>query len=293
MHTVKQSKLKSYLQLMRLDKPIGTLLLLWPTCWALWLSGMTLPPIPVLIVFVLGVTFMRAAGCVVNDYADRKVDGHVERTKNRPLASGRVTEKETKILFIALVLCSFLLVLTMNRMTIFLSVGGVILAAIYPFMKRYTHLPQVVLGAAFGWAIPMAWAAVTETLPTICWLLFLANVCWTVAYDTQYAMVDRNDDLKIGIKSTAILFGQYDRLIIGLLQLATLVLLVLVGRSLHLNSFYYSSLVIAAVLFVWQQKLIFLRERAACFQAFLNNNYVGLVIFAGIILNTLPFINLM
>lgn len=293
MQTVNQSKLKSYLQLMRLDKPIGTLLLLWPTCWALWLSGMSLPPLPVLVVFALGVTLMRAAGCVVNDYADRKIDGHVERTKNRPLASGRVTVKETKLLFLALVVCAFLLVLTMNRMTIFLSVGGVILASVYPFMKRYTHLPQVVLGAAFGWAIPMAWAAVTETLPGVCWLLFIANICWTVAYDTQYAMVDRNDDLKIGVKSTAILFGKFDRLIIGLLQLATLVLLVLVGRSLHLNSFYYGGLLVAGILFVWQQRLTVHREREACFQAFLNNNYVGLVIFAGIILNTLPFINLM
>ncbi len=236
---------------------------------------------------------MRAAGCVVNDYADRNIDGHVERTKNRPLASGRVTAKEAKVLFIVLVLCSFLLVLTMNRMTILLSFGGVALAAIYPFMKRYTHLPQVVLGAAFGWAIPMSWAAVTETLPGVCWLLFFANICWTVAYDTQYAMVDRNDDLKIGVKSTAILFGKHDRLIIGLLQFSTLVLLVLVGRSLHLNSFYYGGLVVAAILFGWQQKFIYLRERGACFQAFLNNNYVGLVIFAGIILNILPFINLM
>nr|WP_277755619.1 4-hydroxybenzoate octaprenyltransferase [Rosenbergiella metrosideri] len=281
------------MQLMRLDKPIGTLLLLWPTFWALWLSGMSFPPLQVLIVFTLGVIFMRAAGCVVNDYADRNIDGHVERTKNRPLASGRVTAKEAKVLFIALVLCSFLLVLTMNRMTILLSVGGVALAAIYPFMKRYTHLPQVVLGAAFGWAIPMSWAAVTETLPGVCWLLFFANICWTVAYDTQYAMVDRNDDLKIGVKSTAILFGKHDRTIIGLLQLSTLVLLVLVGRSLHLNSFYYGGLVVAAILFGWQQKLIYFRERGGCFQAFLNNNYVGLVIFAGIILNILPFINLM
>nr|WP_277756434.1 4-hydroxybenzoate octaprenyltransferase [Rosenbergiella nectarea] len=281
------------MQLMRLDKPIGTLLLLWPTFWALWLSGMSFPPLSVLIVFTLGVIFMRAAGCVVNDYADRNIDGHVERTKHRPLASGRVTAKEAKGLFIVLVLCSFLLVLTMNRMTILLSVGGVILASIYPFMKRYTHLPQVVLGAAFGWAIPMSWAAVTETLPSVCWLLFFANICWTVAYDTQYAMVDRNDDLKIGVKSTAILFGRHDRSIIGLLQFSTLLLLGLVGRSLHLNSFYYGGLVIAAILFVWQQKLIYHRERGDCFQAFLNNNYVGLVIFAGVILNTLPFIDLM
>lgn len=293
MHSVTSSKIKAYLQLMRLDKPIGTLLLLWPTFWALWLSGMSFPPLSVLIVFTLGVIFMRAAGCVVNDYADRHIDGHVERTKHRPLASGRVTAKEAKVLFLVLVLCSFLLVLTMNGMTIALSIGGVILASIYPFMKRYTHLPQVVLGAAFGWAIPMSWAAVTETLPSVCWLLFFANICWTVAYDTQYAMVDRNDDLKIGVKSTAILFGRHDRTIIGLLQFSTLFLMVLVGRILHLNVFYYGGLVIAAILFIWQQKLIYHRERGACFQAFLNNNYVGLVIFAGVILNILPFINLM
>ncbi|WP_338327969.1 4-hydroxybenzoate octaprenyltransferase [Rosenbergiella collisarenosi] len=293
MHPANTSKINAYLQLMRLDKPIGTLLLLWPTFWALWLSGMAFPPLSVLIVFTLGVIFMRAAGCVINDYADRNIDGHVERTKNRPLASGRVSAKEAKILFLALVVCSFLLVLTMNRMTILLSVVAVLLASIYPFMKRYTHLPQVVLGAAFGWAIPMSWAAVTETLPGVCWLLFFANICWTVAYDTQYAMVDRNDDLKIGVKSTAILFGQHDRTIIGFLQFLTLFLLVLVGRTLHLNTFYYGSLVVAAILFVWQQKLTYQRERGACFQAFLNNNYVGLVIFAGVILNSLPFINLM
>ncbi|WP_338110791.1 4-hydroxybenzoate octaprenyltransferase [Rosenbergiella australiborealis] len=293
MYSATRSKINAYRQLMRLDKPIGTLLLLWPTFWALWLSGMSFPPVSVLVVFTLGVIFMRAAGCVINDYADRNIDGHVERTKHRPLASGRITAKEAKRLFIVLVLCSFLLVLSMNRMTILLSVGGVLLASVYPFMKRYTHLPQVVLGAAFGWAIPMSWAAVTGTVPTVCWLLFAANVCWTVAYDTQYAMVDRNDDLKIGVKSTAILFGRHDRAIIGLLQFITLFLMVLVGRMLHLNIFYYLGLAVAAVLFVWQQKLIFHRERAACFQAFLNNNYVGLAIFVGIIVNMLPFINLM
>lgn len=291
--TAPSSKLYAYLQLMRLDKPIGTLLLLWPTCWALWLAGMALPPLNVLVVFVLGVIFMRAAGCVVNDFADRHIDGHVERTQHRPLVSGRVTEKQAKYVFLALVVISFLLVLTMNSFTLLLSVAGVILAAIYPFMKRYTHLPQVVLGAAFGWAIPMAWAATSNTLPAVSWILFAANICWTVAYDTQYAMVDRSDDLKVGVKSTAILFGRFDRLIIGLLQLFALVLMTLVGNLLHLNLFYYGGLLVAALLFVWQQKLIFQRERAACFQAFLNNNYVGLVIFAGIILNTLPLINLM
>ena len=280
------SKWQAYSRLMRIDKPIGTLLLMWPTLWALWLAGMAVPPLPVLIVFVLGVIVMRAAGCVINDYADRKVDGHVKRTAGRPLASGAVSEKEAKLLFAALGLLAFILVLTMNRMTM------LALAWVYPFMKRYTHLPQVVLGAAFGWAIPMGWAAVSESLPLVCWLVFFANICWTVAYDTQYAMVDRDDDLKIGVKSTAILFGRFDKLIIGLLQLATLGLMALVGSMLNLNGAFYWSLLAAGALFVYQQSLIARRERDACFQAFLNNNYVGLVLFAGVLLNTQPFLAL-
>jgi 4-hydroxybenzoate polyprenyltransferase len=290
--TLTMSKWQAYSRLMRIDKPIGTLLLLWPTLWALWLSGMAIPPLSVLLVFVLGVFVMRAAGCVINDYADRNVDGHVKRTAARPLASGAVTEKEAKLLFAGLGLLAFLLVLTMNRMTILLSFGGLALAWVYPFMKRYTHLPQVVLGAAFGWAIPMGWAAVSESLPFVCWLVFLANICWTVAYDTQYAMVDRDDDLKIGVKSTAILFGRYDKLIIGLLQLAALGLMALVGILLHLNGAFYWSLLLAGGLFVHQQKLIAGRERELCFQAFLNNNYVGLVLFIGVLLNTQPFVAL-
>ncbi|MBK4784818.1 MAG: 4-hydroxybenzoate octaprenyltransferase [Pantoea sp. Pent] len=290
--TLTMSKWQAYSRLMRIDKPIGTLLLLWPTLWALWLSGIAIPPLSVLLVFVLGVFVMRAAGCVINDYADRNVDGHVKRTAARPLASGAVTEKEAKLLFAGLGLLAFLLVLTMNRMTILLSFGGLALAWVYPFMKRYTHLPQVVLGAAFGWAIPMGWAAVSESLPFVCWLVFLANICWTVVYDTQYAMVDRDDDLKIGVKSTAILFGRYDKLIIGLLQLAALGLMALVGILLHLNGAFYWSLLLAGGLFVHQQKLIAGRERELCFQAFLNNNYVGLVLFIGVLLNTQPFVAL-
>ena len=290
--TLTMSKWQAYSRLMRIDKPIGTLLLLWPTLWALWLSGMAIPPLSVLLVFVLGVFVMRAAGCVINDYADRNVDGHVKRTAARPLASGAVTEKEAKLLFAGLGLLAFLLVLTMNRMTILLSFGGLALAWVYPFMKRYTHLPQVVLGAAFGWAIPLGWAAVSESLPFVCWLVFLANICWAVAYDTQYAMVDRDDDLKIGVKSTAILFGRYDKLIIGLLQLAALGLMALVGILLHLNGAFYWSLLLAGGLFVHQQKLIAGRERELCFQAFLNNNYVGLVLFIGVLLNTQPFVAL-
>lgn len=282
------SKFQAYSRLMRIDKPIGSLLLLWPTLWALWLAGMRIPPLNVLVVFILGVFFMRAAGCVVNDFADRKIDGHVKRTQSRPLPSGAVTSKEAKVLFSGLVLVSFCLVLTMNAMTIWLSFGGLALAWVYPFMKRYTHLPQVVLGAAFGWAIPMGWAAVSETVPLVCWLLFFANICWTVAYDTQYAMVDRDDDLRIGVKSTAILFGRFDKLIIGLLQFATLVLMAVIGWMMQLGGAFYWSILLAAALFVHQQRLIAARERDACFQAFLNNNYVGLVLFVGIALSSAP-----
>lgn len=279
------SKLSAYIRLMRVDNPIGSLLLLWPTLWALWLAGMAVPPLNILLVFILGVFFMRAAGCVVNDFADRNIDGSVKRTRNRPLPSGAVTTKGAKLLFAGLVLVSFLLVLTMNTMTIWLSLGGLLLASIYPFMKRYTHLPQVVLGAAFSWAIPMGWAAVSETLPLTCWLLFLANVCWTVAYDTLYAMVDRDDDLKIGVKSTAILFGRQDKLIVGLLQFTTLLLLALTGWLSGLGGIFYWGLLLAAALFIYQQKLIVNREREKCFQAFLNNNYVGMIVFAGILLS--------
>lgn len=288
-NTQNMTKWQAYSRLMRIDKPIGALLLLWPTLWALWLAKMAVPPLHILAVFVAGVFVMRAAGCVINDYADRKVDGHVERTKQRPLASGAVTAKEAKYLFAVLGLIAFALVLSMNLMTIMLSVVGLALAWVYPFMKRYTHLPQVVLGAAFGWAIPMAWSAVSESLPLVCWLVFLANICWTMAYDTQYAMVDRDDDLKIGVKSTAILFGRYDKFIIGLLQLATLVIMASVGMILDLNGAFYWTLLLAAGLFAYQQKLIAERDRQACFRAFLNNNYVGLVLFLGVLMNTLPF----
>nr|WP_317403083.1 4-hydroxybenzoate octaprenyltransferase [Plesiomonas shigelloides] len=277
-----REKLSAYWRLMRMDRPIGTLLLLWPTLWALWLAAQGQPNWPVLLVFVLGVVVMRAAGCVINDYADRHFDGHVKRTANRPLPSGDVRPSEARWLFVALVALAFVLVLTLNSLTIVLSLVALALAAVYPFMKRFTHLPQLVLGVAFGWSIPMAFAAQMNQLPLSCWLLLLANICWTVAYDTQYAMVDRDDDLRIGIKSTAILFGRFDKLIIGLLQLATLLLLVLVGVLSQLGSLYYWSLLACAALFVYQQQLLKERERDACFQAFLNNNYVGMVLFCGI-----------
>ncbi|MGY0319422.1 4-hydroxybenzoate octaprenyltransferase [Edwardsiella tarda] len=277
-----QGKWLAYCRLMRIDKPIGSLLLLWPTYWALWLAGGGIPDVKLLLVFTGGVFFMRAAGCVINDFADRNFDGHVKRTCQRPLPSGALSEREAKVLFVLLVALSFALVLTLNALTIWLSVAALTLAWIYPFMKRFTHLPQVILGMAFGWSIPMAYAAVSESLPLSCWLLFAANICWTVAYDTQYAMVDRDDDLRIGIKSTAILFGRYDRLIVALLQLATLLLLLWVGRLNPLGAVYYWGLLLVGGGFVYQQRLIVKRARPACFQAFMSNNYVGLILFVAI-----------
>ncbi|PCQ36282.1 4-hydroxybenzoate octaprenyltransferase [Providencia rettgeri] len=279
------SKWHAYSRLMRIDRPIGSLLLLWPTYWALWIAAQGTPSLHLLIVFTAGVFFMRAAGCVINDFADRHFDGHVERTKHRPLPSGDVTEKEAKILFASLVGLSFLLVLTLNSMTIWLSVAGLALAWVYPFVKRVSNLPQVVLGAAFGWSIPMSFSAVGETLPAVCWLLFLVNIIWSVIYDTQYAMVDRDDDLKIGVKSTAILFGQYDKLIIGLLQLLMVGLLLVIGSLAGLGTLYYISLVLVAGLFIYQQQLMVNRECAPCFKAFMNNNFVGLILFIGIFIS--------
>lgn len=276
------SKAQAFWQLTRMNRPIGSLLLLWPTLWALFLAADGLPDWHVLIVFVLGVLFMRSAGCVINDFADRKVDGHVKRTANRPLPSGLISSKEALILFAVLVLCSFLLVLTMNTLTIMLSGIGIVLAVAYPFMKRVTYLPQFVLGLAFSWAIPMAYAAESNQVPPEAWLLFVINGLWTIAYDTQYAMVDRDDDLKIGIKSTAILFGRFDKLIIGLLQLSVLTLLIILGTQLALSSVYYWGVLAAAGFFVYQQWLIKGREREACFKAFLNNNYVGGLVFIAI-----------
>ena len=281
------SKWHAYSRLMRIDRPIGSLLLLWPTYWALWIAAQSTPSLHILIVFTAGVFFMRAAGCVINDFADRHFDGHVERTKHRPLPSGDVTEKEAKIIFVSLVGLSFLLVLTLNSMTIWLSIAGLALAWVYPFVKRVSHLPQVVLGAAFGWSIPMAFSAVSESLPLVCWLLFFVNILWSVIYDTQYAMVDRNDDLKIGVKSTAILFGRYDKVIIGILQLLMVGLLIVIGSLASLGIAYYVSLAFVLILFVYQQQLMVNRERAPCFKAFLNNNYVGLILFIGIVVSYL------
>lgn len=276
-------KAKAYWQLMRMDKPIGSLLLLWPTLWALVLAARGLPDWDVLIVFSLGVVMMRSAGCVINDFADRNVDGHVERTKSRPLPSGLVSSKEALGLFLFLAIASFILVLTMNKLTIQLSFVGIVLAFIYPFMKRYTHLPQLFLGLAFSWSIPMAWAAQANELPMMVWFVFVINAIWTIAYDTQYAMVDREDDLKVGIKSTAILFGRRDKLTIGVMQFATLLMLFTLGGWYQLGASYYWGLLVVGTLFVYQQWLIRHRDRGACFQAFLNNNYVGMAITIGLL----------
>ncbi|KPQ30762.1 MULTISPECIES: 4-hydroxybenzoate octaprenyltransferase [unclassified Halomonas] len=281
-------RLMDFIRLMRLDRPIGTWLLMWPTLWALWMAAEGVPGRDVLLIFIAGVYVMRAAGCVVNDYADRHVDGYVKRTQHRPLATGRISETEAQLLFIGLVAAAFMLVLLTNWFTVLLSVGGVLLAFIYPFMKRYTHFPQVVLGAAFSWAIPMAFGAVLGDVPVEAWLLFFANLLWTVAYDTQYAMVDRDDDIKIGIKSTAVLLGNADRLVIGLLQLATLALLAWVGARVGLGGFFWLGLAGMAATFIHQQRLIRQRERDPCFQAFLNNHWSGLLVFAGIALSWWP-----
>ena len=279
------STISNYLLLVRFDRPIGTLLLLWPTLWALWLAAEGPPPWQLLVIFVLGTFLMRSTGCIINDLADRNFDGAVDRTKDRPLVTGVVSPNEALALAAGLGLLAFVLVLFTNTLTIMLSFGGVALAACYPYMKRHTHLPQLMLGAAFSWGIPLAFAAVREDLPATLWLVYTANLLWTVAYDTQYAMVDRKDDLKVGIKSTAILFGPMDRAMVAVLQVMALLALLLVGQRFELGAIYYVSLLGAGGLFIYQQKLIRERKPEACFQAFLNNNYAGMLIFAGIALH--------
>jgi 4-hydroxybenzoate polyprenyltransferase len=282
-----KDRLTQYAQLMRLDRPIGIFLLMWPMLWALWIASKGNPNLLVLLVFASGVVLMRSAGCVINDYADRKFDPHVERTRDRPIAAGRVKPKEALALFAVLCLTAFGLVLLMNRLTIMLSFAGVVLAALYPFMKRFTHLPQVFLGMAFGWAVPMAFAAQTGEVPKVAWLLFVATVLWATAYDTMYSMVDRKDDLKIGVKSTAILFGEADRAIIATIQILLLAALLMVGQTAGLGGYYYFGLLLAAGLALYQQYLIREREPRACFQAFLNNNWFGAAVFTGIFLDYL------
>jgi 4-hydroxybenzoate polyprenyltransferase len=271
-----------WIQLMRLDRPIGSMLLMWPTLWALWIAADGAPSLKNIVIFVLGVYVMRAAGCVINDYADRDFDGAVERTRSRPLATGALTGKQALMLFFVLALMAFALVLFLNRFTIVLSFGGLGLAVLYPFTKRFTYLPQMFLGAAFSWAIPMAFAAETESVPQIAWLLFITNLLWTVAYDTEYAMCDREDDLKLGIKSTAILFGDLDRPIIGLLQLLTLAALVLAGQRLAFTWPWYLGIAGMAACFAHQQWRIRHRERWPSFHAFLNNHWAGACVFVGL-----------
>lgn len=279
------ARLREYALLMRLNRPIGILLLMWPTLWGLWVASQGRPDMLVLGVFMLGVVLMRSAGCVINDYADRDIDPLVERTRDRPLAAKRVSIKEALALFAVLCLLAFLLVLQLNQLTILLSFGGAFLAASYPFMKRYTHLPQVYLGAAFGWSIPMVFAAQTGEVPVVAWVMFFANLFWAVAYDTAYAMMDRQDDVKVGVKSTAILFGKWDRHMIALAHLLCLALLIVVGQLAGLGGFFYLALIAAAGLAAYQQKLIQTRDPKMCFKAFLNNNWFGAVIFAGLVLN--------
>jgi len=275
-------RLKQYALLIRLDRPIGIYLLLWPTLWALWIAAKGWPDPLVLFVFVSGVILMRSAGCAINDFADRDIDPHVERTKNRPLAAGRISSRETLAVFSGLSISAFALVLLMNELTIYMSFVGIILAASYPFMKRFHYMPQVHLGAAFGWAAPMAFTAQANEITQITWLIFMATVLWATAYDTMYAMADREDDLKVGVKSTAILFGDADKLIIGLLQALLIMDLILIGNRAEMGLYYYSGLAAASVFSVYQQYLIKDREPAKCFKAFLNNNWFGMCVFIGI-----------
>mgnify|MGYP001029974738 CR=1 FL=1 len=279
-------RLEAYAQLMRLDRPIGTWLLLWPVLWALWIAGEGHPPQRVFIIFVLGVVVMRAAGCVINDFADRDIDPQVKRTRERPLAARRVSPQEALVLFAVLIAIAFFLVTRLDPLTIRLSVVGALLTVSYPLMKRWFPLPQFYLGLSFGgWGIPMAFAATLGTIPRVGWVLFLAAVLWAMVYDTLYAMVDREDDLKLGVKSSALLFADLDKLMIGVMQLMMLYALLLAGRSMELGAWYRAGLAGAALCFAWQQWLIRRREPAACFKAFLNNNYAGMAIFLGILLD--------
>lgn len=278
-----QGRWRHYFLLMRLDRPVGIYLLLWPCMWALWVAAEGMPGGLNLVVFIAGVVLMRSAGCVINDYADRDFDPHVERTKQRPIASGAVSKEEALLLAGGLALLAFLLVLLLNTLTIWLSFVAVALAGIYPFMKRYTYMPQIFLGLAFGWGVPMAFAAETGAIPTVAWLLLAATVVWATAYDTIYAMIDRKDDLKIGVRSTAILFGTADKVIIGILQALVVFILFLVGQRLSLGGYYQIALVVGALLMVYQQYLIRHRDAAGCMAAFKNNHWFGLVVFLGVV----------
>ncbi|WP_293008749.1 4-hydroxybenzoate octaprenyltransferase [Nitrosomonas sp.] len=282
-------RIRTYTQLMRLDKPIGILLLLWPMLWGLWFAAKGLPDWHILFVFVLGAVLMRSAGCVINDFADREIDPHVERTKNRPMATGRVSSKEALVLAAGLSLCAFLLILPLNQLTILLSLPALLLAGSYPFTKRFFAMPQAFLGIAFSFGIPMAFAAQTDSLPPLAGILMLANLFWVIAYDTAYAMVDKPDDLKIGIKTSAITFGQFDVLGVMVCHVCFIVIMIGIGQWQQMNLAYYAGLLVAAGLIAYQYTLIRNRERTLCFKAFLHNNWVGMVVFTGIALDFLIF----
>ena len=276
-------KLNAYMRLMRLDKPIGILLLLWPTLWALWIASDGVPNWHILLIFITATVLMRSAGCVMNDIADRKYDGQVERTKNRPLATGEVSVKAAYALVIFLGLLAFALVLKFNQKTIFLSFAALFLAASYPFTKRFLAIPQAYLGIAFGFGIPMAFAAVNNYIPSIAWILLAANVFWAIAYDTEYAMLDRDDDVKIGIKSSAIFFGKYDVIAVMVCYAITLGLMAYVGKLIAYGAYYYIGLAAALMLVLWQYQLIKKRVKADCFNAFLANNWIGCTLFFGLV----------
>lgn len=284
-----KSRVGPYIRLMRIDKPIGYLLLLWPALWALWMASGGRPRWSLVLIFMAGVVLMRSAGCAINDYADRNIDGDVKRTSNRPLVTGEIKPVQALIVFVVCSLLAFALVLQLNEITIYMSFVAVALAAVYPFMKRYTHLPQLVLGAAFGWAVPMAFTATTGSVPPVGWLLFMATVVWAMIYDTEYAMIDREDDVKIGVKSTAILFGEYDRVLIGLMQVIMLIMMIQVGAQMERGWVYFLGLGVAALFALRQQVLIREREPTGCFAAFINNNCFGMAIFLGILLDYLMF----
>jgi 4-hydroxybenzoate polyprenyltransferase len=281
------TRLQLYWKLVRGDRPIGWLLLLWPTWWGLWIASRGMPRLWPLIVFTAGVWLTRSAGCVINDYADRWLDPQVARTRDRPLATGAVSGREALAVFAALMVVAFALVLTLNRLTIALSVVGVLLAASYPYLKRYTDLPQIYLGMAFGWGIPMAFAAVQGTVPPVGWLLYVANIFWATAYDTWYAMVDRDDDIRVGARSTAILFGELDLVAIGILYALTFAALALVGQRATLGAPYWYGLGVAVVLVAYEFVVARDRNRAECFRAFLHNQWVGMAVFIGIAVNYL------
>ena len=277
--------IQDYVALTRLNRPVGIWLLLWPTLWALWLASRGKPDARLFIIFVSGTVLMRSAGCAVNDYADRSFDPHVKRTKERPLAAGRISTVEALMLFAALSLTALGLALQLNKLTLLLAVAGAALAVSYPFIKRFLSVPQLYLGVTFGWGIPMAFASQLESVPRVAWLLLLANVLWVPVYDTIYAMVDRDDDVKIGVRSTAILFGDSDRHIIAMLQAMTLLALYLIGGIMRMGPWYYGGLIVGALFFIHHLWLIRARDRDACLRAFLNNNYFGMAVFLGIALN--------